>query len=151
MQIRPIQSKDGKQVKKLISDILSKEFEFGRDAYSYCDLDSIDKVYGGEREGFFVLEDKGEIAGTVGVKEESKRTAIIRRLFVDTSFRRKGYGSLLIDRALDFCREKDYHEVVFHVAASMKTAVDLCRSRSFKEKEELVLGGIDVVKFALTF
>ncbi len=151
MQIRPIQSKDEKQVKKLISDILSKEFEFGHSAYSYGDLDSIDKVYGGKREGFFALEEKGKIAGTVGVKEESKKTAIIRRLFVDPSFRRKGYGSLLLDRALDFCKEKDYHEAVFHAVTSMKNAIDLCRSRGFKEKEELVLGGVDVTRFVLTF
>ena len=151
MQIRPIQSKDEKQVKKLISDILSKEFEFGHNAYSYGDLDSIDKVYGGEREGFFVLEEKGKIAGTVGVKEESKKTAIIRRLFVVPSFRGKGYGSLLIDRALDFCKEKDYHELVFHAATPMKSAIDLCGSRGFKEKEKLVLGGVDITRFVLIF
>ena len=151
MQIRPIQSKDEKQVKKLISDILSKEFEFGHNAYSYGDLDSIGKVYGGEREGFFVLEEKGKIAGTVGVKEESKKSAIIRRLFVAPSFRGKGYGSLLIDRALDFCKEKDYHELVFHAATPMKSAIDLCGSRGFKEKEKLVLGGVDITRFVLIF
>jgi len=150
MQIRPFQSKDERQVKKLIVDILSEEFEFGSDAYPYSDLDSIAKVYGGEREGFFVFEDKGMIAGTVAVKEESKKTAIIRRLFVNPSFRKKGYGGLLIDRALDFCKEKGYHEVVFHAATVMKSAIDLCRTRGFKEKEKLVLGGSDIMRFALT-
>lgn len=150
MQIRPVQSKDEKQVRKLIGDILSQEFAPGRSAYSYGDLDSLSKVYGGQREGFFVLEDKGKIAGTVGLKEESKKTAIIRRLFVDPSFRRKGYGGLLIDRALDFCKEKSYHEAVFHAVTSMKSAIDLCESRGFKAKEEILLGGIDIIKFVLT-
>lgn len=150
MQIRPIQSKEERQVKKLISDILSQEFELDDSAYSYGDLDSLGKVYGGQREGFFVLEDKGKVAGTVGVKEESKKTAIIRRLFVDPSFRRKGYGGLLIDRALDFCKEKSYHEAVFHAVTSMKSAMDLCVSRGFKAKEKILLGGVDIVKFVLT-
>lgn len=151
MQIRPIQSKDEKQIKKLISDILSKEFEFGHNAYSYGDLDSIGKVYDGKREAFFVFEDNGKIAGTVGVKEESKKTAIIRRLFVDPSFRRKGYGGLLIDRAVDFCKEKGYHEAAFHAVTSMKSAIDLCESRHFKAKEHVLLGGVDIIKFVLTF
>lgn len=150
MQIRPFQSKDQEQAKKLISDILSEEFKFGHAAYPYSDLDSIAKVYGGKREGFFVFEDKGEIGGTVGVKEESKKTAIIRRLFINPSFRNKGYGGLLIDRALDFCKEKGYHEAIFHAAADMKNAIGLCRSRGFKEKEKLVLGGTDIIKFALS-
>jgi len=85
------------------------------------------------------------------VKEESKKTAIIRRLFVAPSFRGKGYGSLLIDRALDFCKEKDYHELVFHAATPMKSAIDLCGSRGFKEKEKLVLGGVDITRFVLIF
>ena len=151
MQIRPIQSKDQKRVKELISGILSKEFEFGHKAYPYGDLDSIDKVYGGKREQFFVIEDKDEIAGTVGIKEELKKTAIIRRLFVSSSFRRMGYGGLLLDRALDFCKEHGYNEAVFHAATTMKSAIKLCRSRGFKEKDKLVSGGIDIIKFSITF
>ena len=151
MQIRPIQSKDEKQVKELISGILSKEFRYGHEAYPYGDLDSISKVYGGKREQFFVMDDGGNIAGTVGVKEESKKTAIIRRLFVDPSCRKKGYGGLLLDRALSFCREEGYHESVFHAATTMKSAIDLCRSRGFKEKEKIASGGIDITKFFVTF
>lgn len=151
MQIRPIRSEDQEQVKKLINAILSNEFELGGNAYSYSDLDSIDKVYGGERECFFVLEDKGKVAGTVGIKEESKKIAIIRRLFVDPSFRGKGYGGLLMDRAAAFCKERGYHEAVFHASTSMKSAIELCRSRGFREKEKLVLGGIDIIKFSLNF
>ena len=151
MQIRPIQSKDQKKVKELISGILSKEFEFGHNAYPYGDLDSIDKVYSGKREQFFVMEDNGEIAGTVGIKEESKKSAIIRRLFVSPLFRKKGYGGLLLDRALDFCKEKDYHEAVFHGATTMKSAIKLCGSRGFAEKDKLVTGGIDIIKFLITF
>ena len=151
MQIRPIQSKDQKKVKELISGILSKEFEFGHKAYPYGDLDSLEKVYGGKREQFFVIEDKGAIAGTVGIKEESKKTAIIRRLFVSHSSRKKGFGGILIDRALDFCKEKGYHEAVFHAATTMKSAIKLCGSRDFKEKENIISGGIDIIKFLITF
>ncbi len=151
MQIRPIQSKDQKKVKELISGILSKEFEFGHKAYPYGDLDSLEKVYGGKREQFFVIEDKGAIAGTVGIKEESKKTAIIRRLFVSSSSRKMGYGGLLLDRALDFCKEQGYHEAVFHCATTMNSAIKLCKSRGFKEHDKIISGGIDIIKFIVTF
>lgn len=151
MQIKPYKSKDREQVKKLISDILDMEFDFGQKAYQYCDLDSIDKVYGGKRDAFFVLYDNDKVGGTAGVKEESQKTAIIRRLFVAKPLRKKGYGGLLLDRAIDFCRKAGYHEVVFHAATAMKSAMDICGSRGFKEKEKLVLGDIDVIRFSLIF
>jgi len=149
MQIRPYKTSDREQVKDLVSNILDAEFSFGKKAYEYCDLDSIDSVYGGKREAFFVLVDKGSVGGTVGVKEETHKTAIIRRLFVAKQMRKKGYGGLLLDRAIDFCRENGYHEAVFHAANAMTSAIDLCRSRGFNEKEKLELGGINIIRFSL--
>ena len=151
MEIRSYKAKDSGQVKKLISDILNLEFDFGDKAYQYCDLDAIEKVYGGKREAFFVLDDNKTVGGTAGVKEESKKTAIIRRLFVSKSLRKNGYGGLLLDRAIDFCKKNGYHEVVFHAATAMKSAMDLCRSRGFEEKEKIVLGDVDIIRFSLTF
>ncbi len=149
MQIRPYKTSDKEQVKDLVSSILDAEFSFGKKAYEYCDLDSIDSVYGGKKEAFFVLVDKGSVGGTVGIKEETSKTAIIRRLFVAKQLRKKGYGGLLLDRAIDFCRENGYHEAVFHAANAMASAIDLCRSRGFNEKEKLELGGINLIKFSL--
>lgn len=151
MQMRPFKSKDQEQVRGLISGILGREFAIDHKAYQYYDLDSVGKVYGGERDAFLVLDDSGKVIGTIGVKEESRRTAIVRRLFVDPSFRKRGYGGLLLDRAIDFCKEKSYHEVVFHAATAMKSAMDLCKSKGFKEKEKLLLGGVDIIRFSLVF
>lgn len=151
MQIRTYRPKDREQIKKLISDILDLEFSIGQKAYQYCDLDSIDKVYGGKRDAFFVLDDNDKVGGTAGVKEESRKTAIIRRLFVARSLRKNGYGGLLLDRAIDFCREKGYHEVIFHAATAMESAMDLCRSRGFKEKEKIVIGDVNMIRLSLVF
>lgn len=149
MEIRRFNNKDQAEVKKLITEILSEEFLMDQRAYPYSDLDSVSTVYGGEREGFFVGEEKGKVIGTVGVKEESKEVAILRRLFINSAYRGKGFGRLLMDRALAFCREKGYKEAIFHVSTNMKTAMALCKRRGFKEKERLELGGIDIVKLVL--
>lgn len=150
VKIRRFNAKDQGQVKKIITGIITKEFAMDQKAYPHSDLDSISDVYGGAREGFFVGEDKGRIVGTVAVKEESRDTAILRRLFVSPEYRGKGYGRLLIEKALDFCREKGYHEVIFHASNAMKAAMGLCRSKGFNEKQKLELGDVDIIKLALT-
>lgn len=149
MQIRRFEPKDQEGVRDLIEDILAKEFESGHKAYSYCDLDSISRVYGGKREAFFVLEDDGKVIGTAGVKEESKEAAIIRRLFVLPSQRKKGLGGLLLDRAIEFCKKNGYKDTTFHAATPMVSAIKLCESRGFRKREELVLGGVDIIRFSL--
>ncbi len=150
MKIRRFNVKDQGQAQKLITGILKNEFAMDQKAYLHSDLHSISDVYAGPREAFFVGESEGRIIGTVAVKEESRDTAILRRLFVSSKYRGKGYGRLLIEKALDFCREKGYREVVFHVSNTMKAAMGLCRNKGFNEKEKLELGGVDIIKFALT-
>ncbi|MDP2943428.1 MAG: GNAT family N-acetyltransferase [Candidatus Omnitrophota bacterium] len=150
MKIRRFNIKDQGQVKKLITGILANDFAMDQKAYPHSDLDSISKVYGGAREVFFVGENEGHIIGTVAVKEESGDIAILRRLFVSPKYRGKGYGRLLIGKALDFCRGKGYHEVIFHASNAMKAAMGLCRIKGFKEKEKLELGGVNIIKFTLT-
>ncbi len=150
MEIRKFEPKDQQQIKELITDILSKEFFMDQQAYPSYDLDSIAQVYGGERETFLVCEEDGRIAATIAVKEESKKTAILRRFFVRPDSRGQGYGRLLIDNAFAFCKQKSYSEAVFHVSTTMKSAIELCVKKGFKEKEKLDLGGVKIIKFSLT-
>lgn len=150
VKIRRFNVKDQDQAQKLITNILRNEFAMDQKAYLHSDLYSIADVYAGPREAFFVGEKENRVIGTVAVKEESKDTAILRRLFVSPKYRGKGYGRLLIQKALDFCKEKGYREIVFHASTTMKAAMGLCRSKGFNEKQKLDLGGVDIIKFALT-
>ncbi|KPK38949.1 MAG: hypothetical protein AMJ78_09265 [Omnitrophica WOR_2 bacterium SM23_29] len=149
MEIRRFVLKDLNQVKVFITDILKNEFSIDQKAYPPSDLESIPKVYGGKRETFFVGEEDNKIIGTIAVKEESKKVAILRRLFVSPNYRGKDYGLALIDKALDFCRENKYHEVIFHSSARMKAAIGLCLKKGFVEKQRLNLDGVDIIRFAL--
>ena len=150
VKIRRFNVNDQDQAQKLITNILRNEFAMDQKAYLHSDLYSIADVYAGPREAFFVGEKENRVIGTVAVKEESKDTAILRRLFVSPKYRGKGYGRLLIQKALDFCKEKGYREIVFHASTTMKAAMGLCRSKGFNEKQKLDLGGVDIIKFALT-
>lgn len=147
--LRPFSTKDAEGVKGLILTVLSKEYPFDKSAYSDTDLDRIAETYGGKREAFFVIEDAGEIVGTVGVKEESKDDALLRRLFVDVKHRRRGYGSELADMAIDFCRRNGYNRMCFRCTGRMSNAMNLCMKKGFKEVEKLEVSGFTIHKLEL--
>jgi len=143
-RLRIFTKDDAKGVKGLILAILTKEYPFDKNAYSDSDLERISEVYGGEKDSFMVIEDNGEIVGTVGIKEDSKDTALLRRLFVDIKHRRKGYGTQLLESAIDFCREKGYKHVYFRCTDRMSDAIKLCIKKGFKEIEALEVSGFKI-------
>ncbi|MFA6320687.1 MAG: GNAT family N-acetyltransferase [Candidatus Omnitrophota bacterium] len=148
--IRTFKKDDAEGVKSLILSILSKEYPFDRSAYSDSDLDKINDTYGGKRDSFFVIEEAGEIVGTAGVKEESHTEALLRRLFVGLKHRKKGYGTSLIDQAINFCRDKGYKKIYFRCTDRMADAMHLCIKKGFKETETLKIGGFQIHKLELS-
>jgi putative acetyltransferase len=143
-KLRVFTKHDAAGVKELILSILTKEYPFDRNAYSDSDLDRIGEVYGKENETFMIIEDGGSIVGTAGVKEDDKDTALLRRLFVDIKHRKKGYGNALIDKAIEFCREKGYKRVYFRCTDKMMDAMRLCVKKGFKEIEALDVSGFKI-------
>ena len=149
MKVRKLQQEDSEAVKDLILAVLTKEYPFDKSAYSDSDLYDLAGTYSGPRDNFFVLEDNGKIVGTVGVKEDSERIALLRRLFVDSHYRGKGYGALLISEAIRFCKEKEYSSMVFRTTNRMTQAIELCKKNGFKKAEEVDLEGFQIYRFVL--
>ena len=143
-KLRVFSKNDTNGVKDLILSILTKEYPFDKNAYSDSDLSRIDEVYGGEKESFMVIEDEGDIVGTVGIKEDSKESALLRRLFVDLKHRKLGYGTELLKRAIEFCKENGYKRIAFRCTDRMKDAMNLCLGNGFKEIEALDIAGFKI-------
>ena len=148
--LRLFRKEDAEGVKSLILNILSKEYPFDKSVYSDSDLYKIVETYGGKRDAFFVIEAGGEIVGTVGVKEESPSEALLRRLFVDLKHRKRGYGSGLLDKSIDFCKEKGYKKIYFRCTDRMSEAMNLCLKKGFKETEKLEVSGFKIHKLELS-
>lgn len=144
--LRPYNDADAKGVKDLILSILTKEYPFDKSAYSDSDLYQVGTVYGGPRDSFFVMEEDGDIVGTVGVKEETAHEALLRRLFVDLKHRKRGYGSDLVRQALEFCRQIGYKRIYFRCTDRMVDAMKLCMKAGFKESETLEVSGFRIHK-----
>ncbi len=147
--LRRFRKEDAKGVQTLILCILSKEYPFDRSAYSDSDLERIAETYGGPRDAFFVIEENGDVVGTIGIKEETGEDALLRRLFVDLKHRKRGYGSELLESAVAFCREKGYKRISFRCTGRMADAMTLCAKKGFKEKEKLEVGGFKIHRLEL--
>jgi len=149
MEIRCFTKNDAAKVKALVVSVLKEEFPDAQAAYPVQDLDNISAVYGGQRERFYVIEDGNDIVATVGVKEDSKLSALLRRLFVNSKYRGRGLGSKLVDAAIKFCKEEGYHELVLRSTHQMKQANDLCKKKGFKVEADLNFGGVEILKYVL--
>lgn len=150
MEVRKIKQSEYTKAKELIDNILHSEFPEDADAYPLEDLKDIDASYGHLAEAFFVaVDDKSNLIGTVAVKREDDRTAFLRRIFVDPNSRGKQIGKKLIKRAIDFCQEVGYEEIIFKTTSRMQSAIKLCEKYGFVERAKLDLGAIELLKFTL--
>lgn len=147
--IRKCHQSDQKAARDLIIKVLSEEFPKVSRAFPIDDLNDIASSYGKVGEAFFVALANHMIVGTVGIKQEDERTALLRRLFVDPAHRRKKIGGQLVERAIGFCREVGYDELIFKTDSTMDEAVRLCEKKGFIPKAKLDLGGVRLLKFAL--
>ena|SRR3989338_4956704 len=148
--IRRFEVADGSQVQQMITSIMNQEFKNDTAAYPTDDLADIAKTYGGIGEAFFVAVNSRHIVGTIAIKKEDDRTALMRRLFVDHAYRQKQIGSKLIDRALHFCREVGYDEVMFKTTSRMKAALQVCSKKGFVQRARLKMGDIELLRLVLS-
>ena len=148
--IRRFTPGDEQHVQDLIVTIMNSEFKTESAAYPVDDIRNIPTAYGKIGEGFFVAEDNSRIIGTVAVKKEDDRVALMRRLFVAPQYRNQKIGAKLIDRALHFCQEMGYDEVVFKATSNMSKAVEICKKKGFVARAKLQLGSVELCKLVIS-
>jgi GNAT superfamily N-acetyltransferase len=149
IEIRKIQKSEEASARDLVSSVMATEFSNVQSTYPMDDLNSIRDHYGSLGEAFFVAIDGEKVVGTVGVKRDDERTALLRRIFVDPTFRGKKLGYRLMQHAIDFCRMAGYQEIVFKATSEMTAANKLCIANGFQEKARIPIGPADLIKFAL--
>ncbi|MBI4430885.1 MAG: GNAT family N-acetyltransferase [Candidatus Omnitrophica bacterium] len=148
--IRKFRPQDAAEIRSLISSIMEREFPGDAEAYPTDDLEDISRHYGHIGEAFFVAEnDNGHIVGTIAIKRDDERHALLRRFFVLPEYRGKSVGKKLLQHLIDFCREVGYQEIVVKTTTNMKRAIKVCRDHGFAEKARVDLGGIKLCKLAL--
>ena len=89
-----------------------------------------------------MAEKDGKIIGTVAIKEDGPHSALLRRIFLRKEYRGKGYGATLLNKAVEFCFEHNYTNIVFRGSNKMQNALQLCLKNGFQPKDMLDLGDL---------
>ena len=149
LEIRKIHKGEEQAAKSLIESVMAGEFPSSAQSYPTHDLDVIHDHYGSLGEAFFVAIDNGQIIGTVAIKKDDERSALLRRIFVDPAFRGKHIGYQLMQKAIQYCLEVGYQEIVFRTTEDMAAAAKLCIRNGFQEKARIPVGDNALIKYAL--
>ena len=79
--------------------------------------------------------DEGEVIGTASLCPINERTAVVHRMYVQPSQRRKAIGRSLLEGLLEGARESGYERVVLDSPRFMHAAHALYRTAGFVEIE----------------
>lgn len=90
-----------------------------------------------------------QVVGMVGVQRQAENVAEIRRLRVDTAFRRRGVGSLLMEHAVRFCQVKGYLKVTLDVLLERGPAIALFEKAGFTLSRTRTAGPRKLLDFYL--
>ena len=133
--IRPFSAKDidyvisrHKTLYRLESNLSSAAFSDYIDEGLHRFVQNFDK----EKDCMFILEYNGDPTGSLAVIHTNENTAQFRYFFLEPGMRGRGLGNKLLDRALDFCREKEYQQVFLWTISAQKVARRLYKSKGFE-------------------
>jgi ribosomal protein S18 acetylase RimI-like enzyme len=98
---------------------------------------------------FWVAEIDGETAGMIGVQQLDAGVGEIRRLRVRREFRRRGIGSGLLQRALEFCRDQGLLKVTLDTYIEREPALKLFEKFNFRHDKTRETGGKQLLFFYL--
>jgi GNAT superfamily N-acetyltransferase len=89
-----------------------------------------------DREGLWIAEQAGRLAGCVAIVAASEQTAQLRWFLVVPDARGRGLGKRLLEEALAFCRARDYAEVILWTESELPAAAHLYRAAGFRKTQE---------------
>jgi len=97
-------------------------------------LSRLDKT----RDGFWVAEDNGKIAGSVSIDgiEGKTKGARLRWFIVDPSMHGRGTGRMLMREAVEFCKTANHSKIYLTTFAGLDSAKHLYESFGFILCEE---------------
>jgi ribosomal-protein-alanine N-acetyltransferase len=116
-----------------------------------ADIDNIERAYmSAPGCHFWVAEsDHGEIVGMIGVQQHTREEGEIRRLRVRIDHRRRGIGSALLERAIQFCKEQQHLKIKLDTFMEREPAMKLFEKFGFKHSRTRDLGGKSLMYFYL--
>jgi GNAT superfamily N-acetyltransferase len=89
-----------------------------------------------DREAAWIAELDGERAGAVYCMRRSDQVAQLRLLFVESKARGHGIGAKLVERCIEFARERGYVRMVLWTNSSLASARRIYDAAGFTQTKE---------------
>jgi ribosomal protein S18 acetylase RimI-like enzyme len=99
--------------------------------------------------GFWVAAHDDLVIGMVGVQKVADSAAEVRRLRVRGSYRRHGIGTVLMEKALAFCKHHGYLKIVLDVRIERGPAIALFEKFGFAHTRTREIDGRRLLDFYL--
>lgn len=96
---------------------------------------SLVERFDSEKDCIFILECDDSPSGCVAITHTADHTAQLRYFFLEPELRGLGAGTDLLNKALDFCREKNYSHVFLWTVSAQETARTLYKKAGFNITE----------------
>lgn len=136
VSIRSLQPGDVGYVAYLHSKIYNKKYKFDY-SFEYYVMkglaEFINHTYEGE---LWVAEIDNEIVGSIAITKASDTSAQLRWFIVDETVQGRGIGKKLLEKALQYCKAKNFRHVFLWTVNRLETARYLYQKYHFKLTEE---------------
>jgi GNAT superfamily N-acetyltransferase len=125
---------------RLHEELYSLEYGFGEDfvRHVYKGLRDLDTALVDDPEAgrLWVVEEAGELRGGIGVTRQSASRAQLRWFLLHPALRGHGMGRELVQRVLEWARERDYGSIFLTTVPELTTAAHLYREAGFAKIRE---------------
>lgn len=151
IRIRPYQTEDIRYVIDRQLSLYEAERHFTTDIwkdYLTKGVIALVEKFDPEKDCMFILECDGNPSGCVAITHTKDNVAQLRYFFLEPEVRGLGVGTVLLNKALDFCRQKKYPHVFLWTVSAQESARILYKNAGFKltETSENEDWGIPVIE-----
>ena len=118
--------------------LYSEEYGYGVsfEAYVAGGLYEFYSNYDKSRDGVWIIEDNGIMIGFLLLMHRDKVTAQLRYFFIEKEYRSMGLGMDLMNRLMQFLKEKNYHSCYLLTTSELEAAAGLYTRFGFRLKSE---------------
>lgn len=97
------------------------------------ELSDLSKMYSPPQGGIILASDHESVIGCVAIRRINEREGELKRMYVSPEYQNKGFGKILLQKALMLARECNYEKVKLDTLNYMSAAIHLYRQAGFYE------------------
>jgi GNAT superfamily N-acetyltransferase len=107
-------------------------WDYTFDGYVASGLAEFAQLFNPERDRLWIAEMDGRIVGSIGIVGHTDGEAQLRWFLVHPGFRGRGLGRDLLEKAVQFCRDRGFESVFLWTVEDLEAAAHLYRSVGFR-------------------